>query len=269
MNPLPSQRPSIQLILAALAFLTGVIILIARFGGSLSAPQSTVARATEALPLTTPSATPSLTSTATPTVAPTAPAATPTAAPTATPTAAPAATPAVALTAAPTILLSTATPTASLVPSSPSPTPAATMALPTPTATPTPPTPTATFTAIPAQLTATPTTTPTVVTVTVTATPSPTPGVRTLTLLVDGTQPQVEISYEIGDTEVVVGNAIVPPWFKTIEVAFDLDVRLIAAGTAEFGDVRCQITGDAVPTPGIVDYDSNPYPSVECVVVGQ
>ncbi|PMP78916.1 MAG: hypothetical protein C0183_15285 [Roseiflexus castenholzii] len=88
-------------------------------------------------------------------------------------------------------------------------------------------------------------------------------------MLVDGTQPQVEISYEIGDTEVVVGNAIVPPWFKTIEVAFDLDVRLIAAGTAEFGDVRCQITGDAVPTPGIVDYDSNPYPSVECVVVGQ
>lgn len=89
-----------------------------------------------------------------------------------------------------------------------------------------------------------------------------------MTLLVEGTQPQVEIAYEIGDTEVVVGNVVVFPWIVTIQVAFDLDVRLTAAGTAEFGDVRCQITGDAIPTPGIVQYDSNPYPAVECVVSG-
>ncbi len=90
-----------------------------------------------------------------------------------------------------------------------------------------------------------------------------------MTLLVDGTQPRVEIFYEIGDAGVVVGNAIALPWFKTIQVAFDLDVRLVASGTEEFGDVRCQITGDAIPTPGIVDYDSNPYPSVECVIIGR
>lgn len=79
----------------------------------------------------------------------------------------------------------------------------------------------------------------------------------------------MEVAYEIGNTEVVVGDVVVFPWTRTIQVAFDLDVRLTAAGTEEFGDVRCQITGDAVPTPGIVDYDSNPYPSVECVISGR
>lgn len=90
-----------------------------------------------------------------------------------------------------------------------------------------------------------------------------------MTLLVEGTQPRVEIAYEIGDTEIVVGNAIALPWTLTIQVAFDLDVRLTATGVEEFGDVRCQITGDAVPNAGIVDYDPNPYPSVECVVSGR
>ncbi len=90
-----------------------------------------------------------------------------------------------------------------------------------------------------------------------------------MTLFVEGTQPRVEIAYEIGDAEIVVGNAIALPWTLTIQVAFDLDVRLTATGVEEFGDVRCQITGDAVPNAGIVDYDPNPYPSVECVVSGR
>jgi len=69
-----------------------------------------------------------------------------------------------------------------------------------------------------------------------------------LTLFVQGTQPQAEISYEIDDTEVVVGSDVVLPWQATIEVAADRDVRLMAAGVAEIGDLRCQITGDTVPT---------------------
>lgn len=90
---------------------------------------------------------------------------------------------------------------------------------------------------------------------------------RRLTLLVEGTQPQAEISYEIDDTEQVVGSDVVLPWLVTIEVASDLDVRLMAAGVAEIGDLRCQITGDSVPTP-ITAYDSNPYPAVECLLRG-
>ncbi len=88
-----------------------------------------------------------------------------------------------------------------------------------------------------------------------------------MTLFVQGTQPQAEISYEIDDTEVVVGSDVVLPWQATIEVAADRDVRLMAAGVAEIGDLRCQITGDTVPTP-IIMYDSNPYPAVECLLRG-
>jgi len=45
------------------------------------------------------------------------------------------------------------------------------------------------------------------------------------------------------------------------------DVRLMASGVAGIGDLRCQITGDAVPTP-IIIYDSNPYLLVECLLRG-
>ncbi len=88
-----------------------------------------------------------------------------------------------------------------------------------------------------------------------------------MTLFVQGTQPQAEISYEIDDTEVVVGSDIVLPWQVTIEVAADRDVRLMAAGVAEIGDLQCQITGDTAPTPIIIyDYDPDPYPAVECLL---
>jgi hypothetical protein len=69
MDPLPPRRPSVQLILAALAFLTGVIILVVRFGGILPAPKVEVStlppmpaapagRATESAPVTAPTAPP-------------------------------------------------------------------------------------------------------------------------------------------------------------------------------------------------------------------
>ncbi len=90
---------------------------------------------------------------------------------------------------------------------------------------------------------------------------------RTLTLLVEGTQLQAEIAFEIGDTRIVVGDLLPLPWTRTISAASDLDVRLTASGKEEFGDLRCRITGDALPNP-IIDYDPNPYPAVECIVSG-
>ncbi|MCS6841329.1 MAG: hypothetical protein NZ699_08830 [Roseiflexus sp.] len=314
MNPLPSQRPSIQLILAALAFLTGVIILVARFGGYLAAPPAMVGRAIETpLPAVLSTTLPlmptdTLTATITPgTLAPAAaqvsPVATPTAMlapPAAMPaatlfaaTAAPATTPATVVTgftpaapvsqpATPTEVAVTPTTALSLLPTS-VPSPATTTPTTSPTPTPTPslvPTPTMSPTPTPMLSPATPTATSTVtparqtMTATLTATPGsatpplPTPGTRTLTLLVEGTQSQVEIFYEIGDTRIVVGNQLLLPWTLMIRVASDLDVRLTALGREEFGDLRCRITGDAVPSPGIVDYDASPYPSVECAVSG-
>jgi hypothetical protein len=86
-------------------------------------------------------------------------------------------------------------------------------------------------------------------------------------LFVQGTQSQAEISYEIDETEVVVGNNVTLPWQATIEVASDRDVRLMAAGVAEIGDLQCQITGNTVPTP-IIIYEPGPYPSVECLLRG-
>ena len=97
--------------------------------------------------------------------------------------------------------------------------------------------------------------------------PTSTPTIRRLTLFVQGTQPQAEISYEIDDTEVVVGSDVVLPWQATIEVASDRDVRLMASGVAEIGDLQCQITGNTVPTP-IIIYEPGPYPSVECLLRG-
>ncbi len=71
------------------------------------------------------------------------------------------------------------------------------------------------------------------------------------------------VCYEIDKTKVIVGNTVTLPWQLTIGVASDCDVRLTAAGVAAIGDLRCQITGNALPMPIIV-YDSNPYLSVEC-----
>ncbi|MGQ9548408.1 MAG: hypothetical protein ACUVWS_07250 [Roseiflexus sp.] len=312
MDPILPRRLSVQLILAALAFLTGVIILVVRFGGSspapdalVSTPPTTVApagRATELMPVAASTATPS----------PTAASAMPTSATLATvsPEAVfPAATlPPSPVTVLPTVALLpspvTVLPTVALPPSpvavaptvtpmiaaSPSSTPLP--ATPPPTASPTPvvsPIPTATATTgttpvVPTTTAGSPiatltaTASPTRSTPTVTPTPDPdaptplptatsTPTMRRLTLLVEGTSPQAEISYEIDDTEQVVGSDVVLPWQQSIEVASDLDVRLMAAGVAEFGDLRCRITGDSVPTP-VTAYDSNPYPSVECILRG-
>lgn len=60
------------------------------------------------------------------------------------------------------------------------------------------------------------------------------------------------------------------PWFRTIQVAFDLDVILEAEASDlnEFGDVRCQITGDSLPASGVIDYGSYPDADVECIVSG-
>jgi len=322
MDPLPPRRPSVQLILAALAFLTGVIILVVRFGGILPAPKVEVStlppmtaapagRATESAPVTAPTAPPF----PAPTVSPVTPApsmlatVSPEVFPSATPlpspvTVSPAVAPAAMLTPSPATVLPTITPMSSpslsLTPLSatlPSTMPAAppvptapatagtTPVVPTavagspsvpatagttpvvPTLTASSPTATLTATASPARSTATVTLTPDPDAPTPSPSPTSTPTIRRLTLFVQGTQPQAEISYEIDDTEVVVGSDVVLPWQATIEVAADRDVRLMAAGVAEIGDLRCQITGDTVPTP-IIMYDSNPYPAVECLLRG-
>lgn len=302
MDPLPPRRPSVQLILAALAFLTGVIILVVRFGGILPAPKVEVStlppmtaapagRATESAPVTAPTAPPF----PAPTVSPVTPApsmlatVSPEVFPSATPlpspvTVSPAVAPAAMLTPSPATVLPTiapmSSPSPSLTPLSatlPSTMPAA-PPVPTapatagttpvvPTLTASSPTATLTATASPARSTATVTLTPDPDAPTPSPSPTSTPTIRRLTLFVQGTQPQAEISYEIDDTEVVVGSDVVLPWQATIEVAADRDVRLMAAGVAEIGDLRCQITGDTVPTP-IIMYDSNPYPAVECLLRG-
>lgn len=306
MDPLPPRRPSVQLILAALAFLTGVIILVVRFGGILPAPKVEVStlppmtaapagRATESAPVTAPTAPPF----PAPTVSPVTPASSmlatvsPEVFPSATPlpspvTVSPTVAPAAMLTPSPATVLPTTTPapspslsstplpatlpleTASPMPVvSPIPTAPATAGTTpvVPTLTASSPTATLTATASPARSTATVTLTPDPDAPTPSPSPTSTPTTRRLTLFVQGTQPQAEISYEIDDTEVVVGSDVVLPWQATIEVAADRDVRLMAAGVAEIGDLRCQITGDTVPTP-IIMYDSNPYPAVECLLRG-
>jgi hypothetical protein len=306
MDPLPQRRPSVQLILAALAFLTGVIILVVRFGGILPAPKVEVStlspvtaapagRATESAPVAAPTAPPF----PAPTVSPVTPASSmlatvsPEVFPSATPlpspvTVSPTVAPAAMLTPSPATVLPTTTPAPSpSLSSTPLP---ATLPLetaspmpvvsPIPTApttagtTPVVPTmtagsPTAAFTttASPTRSTATATLTPDPDAPTPSPTPTSMPTTRRLMLFVQGTQPQAEISYEIDDTEVVVGSDVVLPWQATIEVAADRDVRLMASGVAEIGDLRCQITGDTVPAP-IIMYDSNPYPSVECLLRG-
>jgi hypothetical protein len=61
-------------------------------------------------------------------------------------------------------------------------------------------------------------------------------------------------------------TAMASPTRSTATVTLT-DVRLMASGVAGIGDLRCQITGDAVPTP-IIIYDSNPYLLVECLLRG-
>lgn len=129
------------------------------------------------------------------------------------------------------------------------------------------PTAALTATASPTRSTATVTLTPGSGAPTPSLTPSLTPTIRRLTLFVEGTQPQAEISYEIDEIEVVVGNNVTLPWQATIEVASDRDVRLIASGVSEIGDLRCRITGDTVLRP-IIDSRSDPYPIVECFLRG-
>ncbi|MBO9326398.1 MAG: hypothetical protein J7463_13795 [Roseiflexus sp.] len=325
MDPLPPRRPSVQLILAALAFLTGVTILVVRFGGILPVPDAVstlpmtampAGRATEPAPVAAPTD-PSLPSPTVPPMTPTpsmpvtvspetvfpsatllpspamasptvAPIATPTSSPaTVLPTIVPAPSPSPSLTPLPATLppeTAAPTPVVSPIPTS-TPLPAT---LPPETAAPTSvvsPIPTATATAdamlvVPtmtagsptAALTATASPTRSTATVTLTPgsgtpTPSLTPTIRRLMLFVEGTQPRAEISYEIDDTEVLVGKDIILPWQTTIEVASDRIVRLMAEGVAEIGDLRCQITGDTVLRP-IIDSKSDLYPIVKCELRG-
>jgi hypothetical protein len=93
--------------------------------------------------------------------------------------------------------------------------------------------------------------------------------VRTMTLLVEGSQPEAEVSYELDEQEFVAGtNRLVTlPWTLTVQAPVGSELRILADGVEEFGDLRCQISGEVVPTPGISDYDSNPYPQVECLLL--
>lgn len=290
------QRANLQLLLAAIAFLAGVVILVVRFGSS--APESAalptplpiataVRRATDIPPTTAPPAGENLG----------APTQTATAALPGTPVTlpivqAPVTSPAPTLTAVTTIIIPTLPlAPATVVPLTPTNTIAAPVVPVTALATITPsPTLTAASgaSAAPsatsaARVTSTPsatvrvTTSPSATSSAPTATPgasmtptaTPDEGVRTLVFLVDGTQPKAEILYEINGQEFIAGNVgeVGLPWTITVQVLIGSDARILADGIEENGDLRCQITGDLVPTPGIIDYDPNPYPQVECLLL--
>ncbi len=137
-----------------------------------------------------------------------------------------------------------------------------------PTATPapgvTPATPTATL--VPTAPPATPTLVVSTTTPTRTTTPTPDTALRTLTLLVEGTQPRADVVYEINGRESVPGRngEVILPWVFTVQAESGSEVLLLADGLDEYGDLRCRISGQGIPDPGIVDYDPNPYPQVEC-----
>lgn len=282
------QRANLQLLLAAIAFLAGVVILVVRFGSS--APESAVVptpvptataarRATDIPPTTAPLAvespgvpTATVDLPGTPLTLPIVQAPVVSPAPTDTVVATiliPTLPPAPVATVAP--LTPTNTVAASVVPATASatimPSPILTVtsgASPAPSATATAratPSPSAT-----ARVSPSPSATPGA---SLTPTATPDEGVRTLVFLVDGTQPKAEILYEINGQEFIAGNIgeVGLPWTITVQVLIGSEARILADGIEENGDLRCQITGDLVPTPGIIDYDPNPYPQVECLLL--
>jgi hypothetical protein len=53
----------------------------------------------------------------------------------------------------------------------------------------------------------------------------------------------------------------------TLSAPIGSEVLLFAIGPDEVGDLRCVISGGVIPTPGIISYNANPYPEVECLVL--
>lgn len=286
-----------------------LVVALISLAGALSRgaqPRQAAPAATATLPPGNPRATllpdPSLTmltTTATPVVPTAAPAAslptprpteTPAIPPTETPTTPPTALPPATLapgatlppaTAAPTAPQATAIPpTATAVPQAttvlPAPTvlvPSPTFSAPTSTALPTPtsvpaatpaPTPAPTGATVIAQPTITPAPTRSAI-------PTPTTGgsLRAITLLVEGTQPQAEIFYDVDDQDLPGGKVgtVTLPWSTGLRLPAGSEIVLLADGPEELGDLRCRISGESIPTPGITSYDPNPYPQVECQVI--